>query len=59
MYAELSYDQFLAQDLKVADATAVSLARDNDLDMIFFNLDDPDNIMRAVRGEKIGTLVHC
>ncbi|MFC2641312.1 MAG: UMP kinase [Propionibacterium acidifaciens] len=59
MYAELNYDRFLTQDLKVADATAVSLARDNDLDMIFFNLDDPDNIMRAVRGEKIGTLVHC
>ncbi|WP_316668939.1 UMP kinase [uncultured Propionibacterium sp.] len=59
MYSDLSYDQFLTQDLKVADATAVSLARDNDLNMIFFNLDDPDNIMRAVRGEKIGTLVHC
>ncbi|MDN6799602.1 MAG: uridine monophosphate kinase, partial [Propionibacterium sp.] len=58
LYDDLSYDEFLAKDLKVADATAVSLARDNQLNMIFFNMDDPDNIMRAVRGEKIGTLVH-
>ncbi|MFZ2625815.1 MAG: UMP kinase [Propionibacterium sp.] len=58
MFDTLSYDEFLAKDLKVADATAVSLARDNKLNMVFFNLDDPDNIMRAVRGEKIGTLVH-
>ena len=58
MFETLSYDEFLAKDLKVADATAVSLARDNKLNMVFFNLDDPDNIMRAVRGEKIGTLVH-
>jgi uridylate kinase len=58
LYDDLSYDDFLAQDLKVADATAVSLARDNHLNMIFFNMDDPDNILRAVRGEKIGTLVH-
>ena len=58
LYDDLSYDEFLAKDLKVADATAVSLARDNQLNMIFFNMDDPDNIMRAVRGEKVGTLVH-
>ncbi|MFT8396291.1 UMP kinase [Propionibacterium sp.] len=58
MFDSLSYDEFLTKDLKVADATAASLARDNKLNMIFFNLDDPDNIMRAIRGEKIGTLVH-
>ncbi|MBC9732253.1 UMP kinase [Nocardioides marmotae] len=53
----LTYDEFLTRDLKVADATAVSLARDNDMDMVFFNLSTPGTIVRAVRGEKIGTTV--
>jgi uridylate kinase len=53
----LTYDEFLARGLKVADATSVSLARDNDLDMVFFNLSTPGTIGRAVNGEKIGTTV--
>ena len=57
-YDELSYDEFLTKDLKVADATAISLARDNKLDMLFFGLDDETNIGRAVAGERIGTWVH-
>lgn len=59
MYDELTYDEFLAKGLKIADATAISLARDNNLDMVFFNLDHPGNIARAVAGEKIGTRVHA
>ena len=51
----LTYDEFLTPGLKVADATSVSLARDNDLDMIVFNLSEPGTIARAVTGEKIGT----
>ena len=58
-YDELTYDEFLTKDLKVADATAISLARDNKLDMLFFGLDDESNIGRAVAGEKIGTWVHA
>ncbi len=58
-YDELTYDEFLAKDLKVADATAISLARDNKLDMLFFGLDDESNIGRAVAGERIGTWVHA
>ncbi|MDP9822602.1 UMP kinase [Nocardioides massiliensis] len=53
----LSYDEFLARGLKVADATAVSLARDNDMDMVMFNLSEEGNIARVVQGEKIGTTV--
>jgi uridylate kinase len=53
----LTYDEFLARDLKVADATSVSLARDNDIDMVFFNLSTHGTIGRAVKGEKIGTTV--
>ena len=40
-------------------ATAISLARDNNLDMLFFGLDDESNIGRAVAGERIGTWVHA
>mgnify|MGYP000843583092 CR=1 FL=1 len=58
-YEELTFDEFLAKDLKVADATAISLARDNNLDMLFFGLDDESNIGRAIAGERIGTRVHA
>jgi uridylate kinase len=57
-YTDLTYDEYLAKDLKVADATAMSLARDNNLPMLVFNLDEPGNILRAVAGEPIGTFVH-
>jgi len=53
----LTYDEFLARGLKVADATSVSLARDNNMDMIVFNLSTEGNIARVVAGEKIGTTV--
>lgn len=56
-YDRVSFDEALARGLKVADATAFSLCRDNDLPIIVFNLLEEGNIARAVRGEKIGTLV--
>lgn len=58
-YDSLTYDHFLAQNLKVADATAISLARDNGLPMIFFDLGVRGNIARVIAGEKIGTTVHA
>lgn len=57
-FDELTYDEFLSRDLKVADATAVAMARDNDLTMVFFNLETPGNIARVIAGEDIGTTVH-
>ena len=57
MFDRLSYDEFLARDLKVADATAIALARDNNLDITFFNLSTPGNIARAVAGDSIGTFL--
>jgi uridylate kinase len=57
-FDELSYDEYLARDLKVADATAVSMARDYKLPMIFFSLDEDGSIIQVVQGEKIGTTVH-
>ena len=56
-FDHLSFDEFLARGLEVADATSVSLARDNDMPMVVFNLSEPGNIARVVAGEKIGTTV--
>ena len=43
--------------MKVMDSTAFSLCKDNDMPIIVFNLNDPENIVKAVSGEKIGTTV--
>ena len=56
-FDRLTHDEVLARDLKVADATAISLCRDNDLPIVVFDLLVEGNIARAVRGERIGTLV--
>lgn len=53
----VTFDQVLADKLSVMDMTAASLCRDNKMSILVFNLDDPENIYRAVCGEKIGTLV--
>jgi uridylate kinase len=53
----LSYAEVLERRLKVADATAISLCMDNGLPIVVFDLLQEGNIGRAVRGEKIGTLV--
>jgi uridylate kinase len=58
-FDELTYDDFLARDLKVADATAISLAREHRLPMVFFDLGVEGNIARVVAGEKIGTILHA
>lgn len=57
-YDQISYDEVLAKSLAVADAAAFSLCRENKLPIIVFNLLEKGNIARAVRGEKIGTLVN-
>lgn len=57
-YDEISYDEVLSKSLAVADAAAFSLCRENKLPIIIFNLLEKGNIARAVRGEKIGTLVN-
>jgi uridylate kinase len=56
-FDRIDYAEFLARDLRVADAAAVSLCRDNGLPILVFNLLEDGNIARAVRGEKIGTLI--
>lgn len=56
-YDTLTYDQVLAQHLKATDTTAMTLAMDNHMTLICFALKDPENIIRVVRGETIGTIV--
>jgi uridylate kinase len=56
-YDALGYSEVITRDLKVADATAVTLCRDNKLPILVFELLAEGNIARAVKGEKIGTLV--
>ena len=56
-YDEISYLDILKQDLKVMDSTATSLCRDNNIPLIVFGIDDPENIVRIIKGERIGTLV--
>jgi len=53
----LTHHEVLTRGLKVADATAISLCQDNNLPIQVFNLLVEGNIARAVRGEKIGTLI--
>lgn len=56
-YDELSYTTALAKNLRVMDATAISMCREHKLPILVFNLNQPGSIMKAVRGERIGTLV--
>lgn len=56
-YDAITYDEVLAQHLAVMDTTATSLSMDNSIPVIVFELKDPENIVRAVLGEKIGTVV--
>ena len=56
-YDILSFDEILSHDLKVMDGTAASLCRDNSIPILVFNLDDPQNIVKAIKGENVGTVV--
>ena len=56
-YDAISYDDVLAQHLAVMDSTATSLSMDNKIPVILFALADPQNIVRVIEGEKIGTIV--
>ncbi|UXZ09409.1 UMP kinase [Clostridium perfringens] len=56
-YDELSYIEVLEQGLQVMDSTATSLCMDNNIPILVFALDNPENIKRVVLGENIGTIV--
>lgn len=56
-YDKLTHHEVLARELHVMDSTAASLCMDNGIKILVFNLNDPDNIVSAVTGANIGTLV--
>jgi uridylate kinase len=56
-FTELKFIDVLKKDLKVMDATAISMCMDNHLPIVVFDLTKPGNIKKAVLGEKIGTIV--
>ena len=56
-YARLQYADLLRDQLKVLDAAAVSLCMENDLPIVVFALNEPDNIRRVALGEPVGTLI--
>ena len=56
-YDSITYDEVLSRHLQVMDSTATSLSMDNKIPVLLFALKDPENIYRAVMGEKIGTVI--
>lgn len=56
-YEAIKYMDVLEKDLKVMDSTATAMCRDNNLPLLVFGIAEPENIVRAVKGEKIGTIV--
>jgi uridylate kinase len=58
MYPEVTYHEVLTKALRVMDASAVAMCRDNQLPIVVFNLNTPGSIMRMAQGERIGTIIH-
>ena len=56
-YETVSHDEVLKLNLKVMDSTAAALCRDNHTKILVFSMEDPENIVRIAKGEKLGTLV--
>lgn len=56
-YDELTFKDVLEKELGVMDSTSAAMCRDNGMPILVFSLEDPDNIVRAITGENIGTLV--
>lgn len=56
-YDELTFKDVLEKELGVMDSTSAAMCRDNGMPVLVFSLEDPDNIVRAITGENIGTLV--
>lgn len=56
-YDKLTYREMLEKNLQVMDAAATSLAKDNNMPVIVFGIDDPNNLIKVIKGEEIGTYV--
>ena len=56
-YDKISYLDILNKDLKVMDSTATSLCKDNNIPLVVFGIDEPENMVKIIEGENIGTIV--
>ena len=56
-YDQLSFHRVLADDLKVMDASAVALCRDNEIPIVVFNIREPGNLAKVLAGEGVATIV--
>ncbi|MBP1577103.1 MAG: UMP kinase [Oscillospiraceae bacterium] len=56
-YDEISFSEILNKELAVIDSTAASLCRDNNMPVLIFSLEDPNNIVKAIQGDTIGTIL--
>jgi uridylate kinase len=55
---ELTFDEVIAKDLRAMDLTAITLCKENALPILYFGIMEEGNLRRALRGERIGTLIH-
>ncbi len=56
-FTSLSFSEILARELVVIDSTAASMCRDNHMPVLIFSLSDPQNIVRVIEGDAIGTII--
>lgn len=56
-FDRITFKEVLDRDLKVMDSTAAALCKDNDMPLLVFNIEKPDNIIKAVSGDNVGTVV--
>lgn len=57
-FDEITFDEIYKRGLKVMDLTATTMCKENHLPVVVFNMDTPGNLLKVLRGEKIGTYVH-
>ena len=56
-YSHLTYDEVIERELKATDLTAITLCKEQNIPILAFAMADPDNVVKAVQGESIGTLI--
>jgi uridylate kinase len=56
-YSKLSFQEALSKGLKIMDATAFTLCQENNLPIIVFDMNKPDNLLKLIQGEDVGTLI--
>ena len=57
-FSEVSFTEVISRELAVMDMTAFAMCKDNNIPILVFSLQPPENIVKAVQGEPVGTLIH-